>query len=433
MRRVSAALSLGLAASSLALLGGCSAPGPAHYVSNPIGELPLGSFGRAWLADLPVASGDELSRMVVDGDTLYVFSKNAGVVSINRTAGTINFLAHINSPSPRLLNPVALADRLVFPTAVSLEVYDKTGHFLRSVLLHVPLRSGAAGVGDVIYFGADDPDGGRLVAEDLSRSFSTVRWELLTPGGSITGAPAVFAGNIYVGTEAGTVYAVNSDRASVWNTDKSIFTVGDRIVADLKTDAPGTKADDANLYIACMDTKLYAVSALTGKLHWQYYAGVPLSSPPVICADMVYQEIPGEGVAAIDKTDPRFNRLPRWTYHPATRFLSQDDTYAYLLEPRTVDAGKKFPFGRKTRMINVIVAVDKKTGRLAFESNHTDFAIFGTNNTDSLIYAGYSPGEVLAIKPVLKAGQVGEMVMAKPGAEPTVVLADAASGKNSIR
>lgn len=416
-----AVLCVAVAGVGLSMLSGCSTP-PAHYVANPIGELPIGSFGRAWLADLPVAKGDALSRMIVEGDTLYVFSKNAGVTSMNRSAGTINFIAKINSPSPKLLDPVVLQDRLVFPTAVSLEVYDKQGHFLRRVPLGVPLRSGAAGLGDVIYFGADDPDGGRLVAEDLSRGFDTVRWELLTPGGSITAAPVVFDGNIYVGTEAGTIYAVNSERSSIWTIENNIFTVGDRIVADLKTDGEGTKPDEANLYAACMDTKLYAVGALSGKLQWQFYAGVPLSSSPIVCQDMIYQEIPGEGIAAVDKNDKRFNRPARWIYKPATKFLSEDENYAYMLEPRTVDAGKKFPWGRKTKNINVIVAVDKKTGQKAFESKHTDFAIFASNNTDSLIYAGYTPGQVLAIKPVTKAGQVGELVLREVKSEPALAM-----------
>jgi hypothetical protein len=61
---------------------------------------------------------------------------------------------------------------------------------------------------------------------------------------------------------------------------------------------------------------------------------------------------------------------------------------------------------------NVIVAVDKQTGHKAFQSAHTDFNVFGTNVWDSTIYAGYASGQVLAVTPVLKAGQIGELVLA---------------------
>ena len=79
-----------------------------------------------------------------------------------------------------------LSDKVVFPTATSLEIYDYNGAHQRTVSLEVPIRSGATGGGTMIYFGADDPAGGRVEAFDLTRNFANRRWELLTPGGSVT-------------------------------------------------------------------------------------------------------------------------------------------------------------------------------------------------------------------------------------------------------
>jgi hypothetical protein len=59
----------------------------------------------------------------------------------------------------------------------------------------------------------------------------------------------------------------------------------------------------------------------------------------------------------------------------------------------------------------VVVAVDKATGEQKFTSRRTDFVAFATNTKDSTIYAATKDGQVLAIVPVLKAGNVGELAL----------------------
>ena len=406
IRRAAASLALGCAAVGM-VVGGCSKPA-VHYTPNPIGAMPQGSFGRAWLADLPMTN-DSLESLYVHGDTLFAFSAKRQVVALDRTAGTIRFVTRVNSPDVKVLPPVQLADQYIFPTALSLEVYDTSGHFERHIPLSVPLRSGAVGQGHTIFFGVDDPAGGRIQCIDLNRNFATERWELLTPGGGVISTPTLNDENVYIGTEAGLVYAITPSRNPLWNIADHIFHTSGPIVADLETDGPEAKFDQAGIYVACRDTKLYCISASTGRLKWQFYAGASLSDPPVVTHDLIYQPIPGMGLAAVDKADPNFNRPARWIYPGATQFLSQDEQYAYLLEPHTTET-KSF-LHHETNTTRTIVAVNKRTGKKAFESKHSDFVAFGTNPSDNLIYAGYADGVVLAVKPVLRAGQVGELVL----------------------
>ena len=61
---------------------------------------------------------------------------------------------------------------------------------------------------------------------------------------------------------------------------------------------------------------------------------------------------------------------------------------------------------------NRVAARDKKTGEVRFTSQRRDFTVFGTNpKEDGIIYAGTKGGRVVAIRPVLKPGSVGEVVM----------------------
>ena len=80
----------------------------------------------------------------------------------------------------------------------------------------------------------------------------------------------------------------------------------------------------------------------------------------------------------------------------ATQLLAQDDRNAYV---RTKG--------------NHIVARDKKTGEVRFTSQRRDLTVFATNlvKEDGMIYAGTKTGRVIAIRPVLKPGTVGEVVM----------------------
>jgi outer membrane protein assembly factor BamB len=163
------------------------------------------------------------------------------------------------------------------------------------------------------------------------------------------------------------------------------------------------KADEFGVYVASTDSKVYCVDRNNSKIKWQYFAGAALQDSPVVTKDRVYQAIPGRGVAAINKTEQKNNTQPQWQYNRealwvvenALQFLADDDKYAYLR-------------GRD----NTIIAVDRATGEVTFESTRSDFDVFGSNDkSDGIIYASTSRGQVMAIKPVLRPGSVGEIVL----------------------
>jgi len=396
--------------------GGTGCTEPVTYKANAVAELPADSFVKAWMADLHLKDAS-IQRIDVREKMLYVVSSNKQVTAINRGPGTIKFVAQVAQAGERLLPPVELTDKIVFPTATSLEIYDYTGVHQRSVNLDAPIRSGATGGGSMIYFGADDPAGGRVEAFDLTRNFANRRWELLTPGGSISSTPVLYLGVLFVGTESGAVYAVNEERKPIWATEGSVFQASGPIVADLK-------ADENGLYVASKGSILYCINRTNGKLQWQYFSGGPLYTAPVPTSDTLYIYSEGVGIAAVSKApvptsngnaQNAYDRSAKWVYHPGKQFLAQDEKYAYIMETRR-DAKDEDVTHR------VIVAVDKETGQKMFESQHQDFSVFGTNPRDNTIYAAYPSGELFAIKPVLKPGQIGELVAVPVSAKDAVAM-----------
>jgi outer membrane protein assembly factor BamB len=227
-------------------------------------------------------------------------------------------------------------------------------------------------------------------------------WELMIPHGGLQSTPAVHKDVLYIGGGDGNVYAVAAaNREAVWPLKDNVFKTEGPIVADLA-------ADETGVYVASTDTRFYCLNGGSGRLKWQYYGGRPLTGDPVVTATQVYLPVPDAGIAAFAKGDGEYNRRPLWLAVGMSKFLAEDEKHVFLL--RAAD--------------NVIVAVDKLTGEQLFESTRRDLTVFGSNHApDGTIYAASKTNRVLAIKPVLRPGVVGELVWNETDVTDDVALA----------
>lgn len=372
-------LSLFLAA---AVVAGCRRT---NHSTGPMVDLPSGTFTSAWRAEPPLQKSDEVKSLHLLDDQLYVYTRDNRVVKISVAGGALQWMNEVTSPLDILRPPLAIKDTVVFPTASKLAIYNKQGQLLRTMDIGHNMRSGAVAVGEMVFVGLDYSLGGRLAKIDSTREFAITRWELMTSAG-VSAAPVFFGDTIYAAGEDGSVYALNEDRAPVWSLPNNVFKTDGRVLADLKI-------DDYAVYVASTDSKLYALDRLSGKIRWQYFAGTALLDAPTITNDSVYQNIPGQGLSAITKSEGEFIRKARWVVKDAKQFLSADDKYVYV-ELRD----------------HSIAALDKATGELKFANQRRDLTVFAPNTKDGTIYAATKDGLVLAIRPVTKPGSVGEMV-----------------------
>jgi outer membrane protein assembly factor BamB len=201
----------------------------------------------------------------------------------------------------------------------------------------------------------------------------------------ISAAPVVLHDVVYAGGNDGRVWALTGGRDALWNLPGSAFQTGGKISADLVV-------DEAGVYVASQDKQLYCLDRTSGKIRWSYYAPSPLLESPYVSATHAYQFVPHVGLVAIDKTQGGQARTPVWVQPLARQVLSVDDKYVY------VSAGGS------------ILALDKATGDPIFRSQRTDMTAFAVNMKDSTIYAATRVGTIMAVKPVLKPGTVGEIV-----------------------
>ncbi len=443
---LTAVLGLAAAAGVAGLSAGCATE-PAKFHENPVGVLPQNSLSRAWFVDLDL--GEDPTKQVVDIDVrsklVYVYTADKRVTAIDRLTGVVKFVMAVKSPEARLQPLVELEGFLVFANATNLQVYDDHGTYLKTIPVPTPIRSRATGESDetvgtnrgtTVYFGASGVGHGGLVeAYDISRQSAYQKWEFITHAqGAIVAAPAVYRGYVYTGDDQGEVDAVSNDRVQVWNTDGGYFMTSGGITADLKIDESG-------LYVASTDSKLYSINRSTGKLQWQYFSGGSLSDSPVLTPDTIYQNTPNHGLVALDKfiyvpppptadaaaaaaagqanlpPNKAYNRSPLWTCPDADRFLAQDAKFAY------VEVVHSDPLTPEVPPTRTIVALDKQTGKKVFESDHHDFSCFGVNPRDGLIYVAFKGGKIMALQPVLHAGQIGELVKADTKGMPALAMA----------
>jgi outer membrane protein assembly factor BamB len=285
-------------------------------------------------------------------------------------------------------------DRIIYPATSALKVYSaKNGRLLKDINnTEFAIRSGGAGQGQFYYVSADYPSGGRLVALDLERNDSLPRWSLMV-GSPMRSQPVHKDSITYYAGENGIVRAVNEQPASIWGLDDTYdggFKAGGPVYADLTIDS-------GIVYVASLDTKLYALQQASGQIKWRYYAGVRLDDKPEVSADTVYIMVRGKGLVAISKSEGKDFREPKWANAEALQFLADDAQHSYV---RLKD-GK-------------IAALDKATGKKKWTSARKDFTTYGTNPKDGQIYLTTSRGELLCVKAVTKVGVVGEVVMSEP-------------------
>ncbi|HEY8697321.1 MAG TPA: PQQ-binding-like beta-propeller repeat protein [Rhizomicrobium sp.] len=102
----------------------------------------------------------------------------------------------------------------------------------------------------------------------------------ITTGSQILSSPTVFAGNVYVGSQDGKLYAVNATTgATLWTA-----TTGGSIGLSSPAAAKGI------VYVGSDDAKLYAFSSSTGApvSGWPVTTGGPVESSPVVANNVVY-------------------------------------------------------------------------------------------------------------------------------------------------
>ncbi|MGD0465038.1 MAG: PQQ-binding-like beta-propeller repeat protein [Tepidisphaeraceae bacterium] len=383
------------------LIGGCgNKPAPTRQDAFVLIDKP--SFVKTWDVQLPLHSGDSIKGIYFLDGTVHVLTNLNFDHAVKGDSGDLLYQNQIGTPDATLSGgPTLVTDGIVFPTTHTLELFTRDGNFRRSVNVNYNITNQAVGNRNYVYVGMDFKRG-CLAQADVTQDILPVQWTFLTFG-TVDGPVAISENVIYCASEDGSVRACLEDRTPFWPLlADSTFSTGSKIVS-------GVVVDNRSCYFSTTAGKLYCLDKNTGRLRWQYIAGMDLNYGPQVTETAVYQFVPGAGLAAIDKTtkmtiesqeaavEAPFHN-PRWTLPGAGRILAEDAQFVYVV------------LGRPNE-VRGLAAVDKASGEVAFATHRRDLIAVTSDPKGALFYGVSRGGLVVAMKPVVNPGSYGEIAL----------------------
>ena len=248
---------------------------------------------------------------------------------------------------------------------------------------------------------------------DTSGNTGKLKWKFYTGSfttyGNIASSPIIDTdGTIYISSEDGIVYAINSNCTEKWN-----FTIVGRICSTAAIDFDGT------IYIGSMDQNLYAIYP-NGTEKWRYKTNTDILSSPVIGSDgTIY--ISSDKLYAINP-----NGTKKWSFYtgntvssPAispngTIYVGSDDHNLYAINPNGTKkwsflTGEDIKYSSPAIDSNGTIYVGSEDNKLyAINSDGTEKWSFQTGcwvtsspaiGSDGTIYVGSDDNKLYAIKP----------------------------------
>jgi outer membrane protein assembly factor BamB len=254
-------------------------------------------------------------------------------------------------------------------------------------------------VNETVYFGiwGEGSDVYALDANDGGR-----KWKWTVPNGSIGSSPNVVNGTVYVGSNDGTLYAVDADSATTeWQFD---INTSDQVFSS-PTVWKGT------VYVGSgnSDSTLYAVNALTGEKEWEYTDIGGIFSSPLVYDGTVYIGSNADDFHAVDATtgerewvfDVGGDVRSSPTVANGTIYIGSRDNRLYALDAETGIEKWSFLAGgdvvSSPTVLGGTVYVGSKDGFVYAIDTETGEREWGTDTGDTIRYSSPTVTDSLVI------------------------------------
>ncbi len=316
-----------------------------------------------WQFNLPMAQGESLNDMLLCGNRLCTLSSGNYLSCINKADGNVMFA---NSIAPAGLPVVDLesykSELLTMVGSKLVEISADFGTEKTKTQIDTGVVCPVVRNESFFYIAGADKRIRVLRAYDKVKVF-----EVAAENNSrIT---SVLAENDFVvfSTEAGNVIRIAPDKAAkIWQFDAPSAVVGPVV------------HDATSLYFACRDTCVYRIELSSGKLLWKYQTQGVLDTAPQLGGKLVYQCVPGMGLAAIDKQTGKLV----WQVKDGAGMLSES--------------------GDKTFVVTkggVLVAMDNAKAKQLYSVNVALPIQYAANTADSRIYIADAQGRIACLEP----------------------------------
>jgi outer membrane protein assembly factor BamB len=299
--------------STLLLLGASATFGQADYVDSS--ALHQAGLVKYWQLRLPLEAGQEVTDAYLVDDQIYLATSDGYAYAIHAQTGANRWKKRVTTAAYRIRRPCHLDNRTIFVTPPAITQYDRyTGEPVLRVETRFPTGSAPVSDGARYYVGGID---GRIYAFYPNQDFEA--WKARA-GGQIVSRPALHGSHLYFASADGSIYACVADnKRFYWRT---------RVIGSITADLA---VNDSGLYVATRDNSLYSLALQDGSPRWRTRFSGPLSEPPVVTPEIVFQYCLNDGVAAVNSGTVGVEERVRWILPRGRELLTVDGRRAYVL------------------------------------------------------------------------------------------------------
>lgn len=391
---------------------------------------------KFWQARLPLDPGRSIVAAYLVDDAIYLGTDSGYVYAVHADTGVVRWFRPLFSERFSLRRPVHAAGRTIFLSASEIvQVDSRTGEGLARDSLDFPAGSAVLTDGRRLFLGGLDrraycfglqalpeleshaisvssewlrdynrkvrrgllhlgggdtmppralvTDGERYFVKGPNGQFGAVAvpgpvelWKFVT-GSPIVSRPAQYmdeAGDvhyIFYASDNGGVYCCTATHKRFrWHN----ATYG-AITADLVADRRG-------VFVACKDQSLWLLDVNFGEVRWRARFSGPLSEPPALTDDLIYQYCPDDGLVALDATETVVDERVRWRLPRGRALLTTDPLHSYVLSGD-----------------GAILKVDSATGKIAGEIPAPGFSFALPAERLNTIFVASADGRLFCARP----------------------------------
>jgi outer membrane protein assembly factor BamB len=395
------------AAVATAAVVGCQGPGVTAWqtISPGLDKVGLRDYWQATAKDMDLAGGEGLQRLWRLHDGVYCLTTMNRLIALDAATGRVQWAVQVAQPgenvyrpvtasnvsltekipgaaemvTPQKGSPMAPMDVVVINSSSQVVVIDrKSGKVVRRIDLEYGAGCGGGTDGVISCVGAA---GGRYYAVSLQQQVTFWRsWA----GADVQAPIECFGGAMYVASVKGQVLCARAGRNAP---DPRRRALGGPVSAAMHVDARGC-------FIPCQDNFLYAFTADLSTKLWDhpFGCGGPLRSPVQVGERTVFQLADGDKFYAINIVDG----LERWSRKDGVQVVAAIGKYVYVRDT----AGR-------------LLQVDEVMGTVEASASLGALDLFAGNATEPAVYAGWSGGRVVCLKP-LSAARITEGMLREP-------------------
>jgi outer membrane protein assembly factor BamB len=329
-------------------------------------------FRRDWQIQLPLEPLEQVERLNVFGNYLYVLTDQNFFFCIDRNTGAIRTLLQIATAGLPVLPPLYFEKNSAFLVGQELKIFNPvTGQITRTMKLAQMdgSRGGIAQNSKFVYICGSD---NRLYAFTADEGVSV--FTVTADNDSAIHSVLATDEMVWFGTAAGNIVAIDpTSPRKIWQ-----FNLSGKMEIP-----PVLDVDGGFIYAGGLDTKLYKINAAKGlpAPAWEtpFFAGGPIRDPLILGKTCVYVYTINTGLHAVDKQ----TKKEIWDLLRDCAVLSEKDSRSYVY----VQPG-------------ILSVMDNVTGKEVLSVNIAGVDRFAVNMTDSKVYLADKNGRVLAATPV---------------------------------